>query len=67
MILSSIGFLLHRKAHLAPFLPNHPVVDLFQDEESQSFGAVSAGPFGSSNILPISWAYIKVLYSIVDT
>lgn len=48
------------KAHLAPFLPNHPVVDLFQNEESQSFGAVSAAPFGSSNILPISWAYIKV-------
>ncbi|XP_054276101.1 glycine dehydrogenase (decarboxylating), mitochondrial-like [Macrosteles quadrilineatus] len=49
------------KAHLAPFLPNHPVVDLFQNEESQSFGAVSAAPFGSSNILPISWAYIKMM------
>ncbi|XP_046675131.1 glycine dehydrogenase (decarboxylating), mitochondrial [Homalodisca vitripennis] len=49
------------KAHLAPFLPNHPVIDLFQNEESQSFGAVSAAPFGSSNILPISWAYIKMM------
>ncbi|XP_075223820.1 glycine dehydrogenase (decarboxylating), mitochondrial-like [Lycorma delicatula] len=39
------------KAHLAPFLPNHPVIDLTGEEKSQSFGAVSAAPFGSSAIL----------------
>ncbi|XP_075217499.1 glycine dehydrogenase (decarboxylating), mitochondrial-like isoform X3 [Lycorma delicatula] len=49
------------KAHLAPFLPNHPVIDLTGEEKSQSFGAVSAAPFGSSAILPISWAYIKMM------
>lgn len=47
------------KAHLAPFLPSHPVVNPLVGE-NQSFGVVSAAPFGSSAILPISWAYIKV-------
>lgn len=53
-----------RKAHLAPFLPSHPVVDPLADlgEEAFSFGSVSAAPFGSSAILPISWAYIKVTH-----
>ncbi|KAF6200337.1 hypothetical protein GE061_006640 [Apolygus lucorum] len=50
------------KEHLAPFLPNHPVVSTGNDSE-QSFGAVSAGPFGSTAILPISWAYIKMMGS----
>src|SRR5664279_1336491 len=45
-------------AHLAPFLPNHPVVDLGHDE---SCGTVSAAPWGSAGILPISWAYINML------
>lgn len=54
-------FFFFSKAHLAPFLPNHPVIDLTGEEKSQSFGAVSAAPFGSSAILPISWAYIKVI------
>lgn len=55
----------YRKAHLAPFLPGHPVVNPLADlgDEAQSFGSVSAAPFGSSAILPISWAYIKVLNS----
>lgn len=50
------------KAHLAPFLPSHPVVNPLADlgDKSKSFGVVSAAPFGSSAILPISWAYIKV-------
>ncbi|KAI4479375.1 hypothetical protein M0804_011160 [Polistes exclamans] len=51
------------KKHLASFLPNHPVInstinDLQNLRES---GAVSAAPFGSSAILPISWAYIKMM------
>lgn len=46
------------KEHLAPYLPNHPVVNL---QKPDSFGCVSAAPFGSSAILPISWAYIKMM------
>ncbi|XP_022125521.2 glycine dehydrogenase (decarboxylating), mitochondrial [Pieris rapae] len=51
------------KAHLAPFLPSHPVVDLLADlgDAAHSFGSVSAAPYGSSAILPISWAYIKMM------
>ncbi|GFG33833.1 hypothetical protein Cfor_11037 [Coptotermes formosanus] len=51
------------KAHLAPFLPTHPVVNPMADmgRHSRSFGVVSAAPFGSSAILPISWAYIKMM------
>jgi glycine dehydrogenase len=44
--------------HLAPFLPGHPVVDLDHD---QACGTVSAAPWGSSAILPISWAYIALM------
>lgn len=51
------------KAHLAPFLPGHPVIDpiAFLGKDNQSFGVVSAAPYGSSNILPISWSYIKMM------
>ena len=45
-------------AHLAPFLPNHPVVDL---GVTPSSGTVSAAPWGSPSILPISWAYIALM------
>jgi glycine dehydrogenase len=46
-------------AHLAPHLPNHP---LRQDAgPSSGFGPVSAGPFGSAMILPISYAYIRMM------
>ncbi|HMA44976.1 MAG TPA: aminomethyl-transferring glycine dehydrogenase, partial [Gemmatimonadales bacterium] len=44
--------------HLAPFLPDHPVVPL---GHPQSCGTVSAAPWGSSSILPISWAYISLM------
>ena len=44
------------KKHLAPFLPTHPVIDIFTElEDNQSFGTISAAPYGSSAILPISW------------
>ncbi len=53
------------KAHLAPFLPSHPVVHTGSQtrmgKSAKPFGVVSAAPFGSAAILPISWAYIKVL------
>jgi glycine dehydrogenase len=44
--------------HLAPFLPSHPVVPT---GGSQGIGAVSAAPWGSPLILPISWAYIRMM------
>jgi glycine dehydrogenase len=44
--------------HLAPFLPGHPIVDL---AHPQACGTVSAAPWGSSAILPISWAYIALM------
>jgi glycine dehydrogenase len=45
-------------AHLAPFLPGHPVVGL---GGPQSLGTVSAAPWGSASILPISWVYIALM------
>jgi glycine dehydrogenase len=45
------------KAHLAPFLPGHPVLDGGQ----APVGAVSAAPYGSASILPISYAYILMM------
>ncbi|MDV2858334.1 aminomethyl-transferring glycine dehydrogenase [Oceanimonas smirnovii] len=47
------------KAHLAPFVAGHSVVKT--DKESRNNGAVSAAPFGSASILPISWMYIAML------
>ncbi|XP_018601995.1 glycine dehydrogenase (decarboxylating), mitochondrial isoform X1 [Scleropages formosus] len=49
------------KQHLAPFLPSHPVVTLKSDNTLSSLGTISAAPWGSSAILPISWAYIKMM------
>lgn len=47
------------KAHLAPHLPNHSEVSLGESKT----GAVSAAPFGSASILPISYLYMKLLGS----
>jgi glycine dehydrogenase len=47
-------------AHLAPFLPGHPVTRLGGTE---SIGPVSAAPYGSAGILPISWVYIALMAS----
>ena len=47
------------KKHLAPFLPNHPL-DTTAGPVSGP-GPVSGAPFGSANILPISWAYIRMM------
>ena len=44
--------------HLAPFLPDHPVVPL---GHRSAAGTVSAAPWGSPWILPISWAYIAAM------
>ena len=50
------------KAHLAPFVANHPVVPL--DGPNPQNGAVSAAPWGSASILPISWTYIALMGAI---
>ncbi|GLP95512.1 aminomethyl-transferring glycine dehydrogenase [Paraferrimonas sedimenticola] len=47
------------KAHLAPFVAGHSVVK--RGDEAQDNGAVSAAPWGSAGILPISWSYITML------
>lgn len=47
------------RAHLAPFLPNHPM-DLLAGPTTGP-GPISAAPFGSASILPISWAYIRLM------
>ncbi|RUO80808.1 glycine dehydrogenase (aminomethyl-transferring) [Idiomarina tyrosinivorans] len=47
------------KSHLAPFLPNHSLVKI--DDTGADNGAVSAAPFGSASILPISWMYIAMM------
>ena len=49
------------KSHLAPFLPNHKVIDT--GNTSAGNGAVSAAPWGSASILPISYMYIKMMGS----
>ena len=47
------------KAHLAPFIANHPVVPL--NGPNADNDAVSAAPWGSASILPISWMYIALM------
>jgi glycine dehydrogenase len=47
------------RAHLAPFLPNHPMDQLAGPATGP--GPVSSAPYGSASILPISWAYIRMM------
>ncbi|MCB2009810.1 MAG: aminomethyl-transferring glycine dehydrogenase [Geminicoccaceae bacterium] len=51
------------KSHLAPFLPDHPIVDGVNPAAAgdEPVGNVSAAPWGSASILPISWAYIAMM------
>lgn len=49
------------KSHLEPFLPNHKVIDT--GNTTAGNGAVSAAPWGSASILPISYMYIKMMGS----
>ncbi|ANZ77185.1 BA75_04297T0 [Komagataella pastoris] len=48
------------KEHLTPFLPSHPIIATTNQTE-QSINPVVAAPFGSASILPISYAYIKMM------
>jgi len=54
-------------AHLARFLPAHRALPGFQDKApetpSEHIGPVSAAPYGSASILPISWMYITMMGS----
>jgi glycine dehydrogenase len=52
------------KAHLAPFLPGHPLAQR-ASHASYTHDAlpVSAAPYGSPSILPISWAYVRMMGS----
>ena len=47
------------RAHLAPFLPNHPLRP--EAGPATGVGPISAAPWGSAGILPISWAYITMM------
>ncbi|KAK4491002.1 hypothetical protein RD792_001723 [Penstemon davidsonii] len=54
------------KKHLAPFLPSHPVVatgGIPAPDQSQPLGTISAAPWGSALILPISYTYIAMMGS----
>ncbi|HEU5082697.1 MAG TPA: aminomethyl-transferring glycine dehydrogenase subunit GcvPB, partial [Acidimicrobiales bacterium] len=47
------------RAHLAPFLPNHPLDHAAGPATGP--GPISAAPYGSAGILPISWAYVRMM------
>jgi len=46
------------KSHLAPFLPGHPII---KTGGKKAIAPISGAPWGSASILPISWAYIKMM------
>ncbi|MDP9094556.1 MAG: aminomethyl-transferring glycine dehydrogenase [Actinomycetota bacterium] len=47
------------RAHLAPYLPNHPLQPAAGP--ATGCGAIAAAPWGSASILPITWAYIRMM------
>ncbi len=47
------------REHLAPYLPNHPLAAAAGPETG--VGPISAAPYGSAGILPISWAYVRLM------
>jgi glycine dehydrogenase len=47
------------RAHLAPYLPNHPLQPAAGPETG--VGPIAAAPWGSAGILPISWAYLRLM------
>ena len=47
------------RRHLAPYLPNHPLLP--EAGPATGIGPISAAPFGSASVLPISWAYIRLM------
>jgi glycine dehydrogenase len=52
------------RSHLAPFLPTHPLIEVVRHGEvadDHRTGPVAAAPWGSAGILPISWAYVRLM------
>lgn len=51
------------KAHLAPYLPSHPLAQRAEHAGGHVFagGVVSGAPYGSAGVLPISWAYVRMM------
>jgi glycine dehydrogenase len=47
------------RSHLAPHLPNHPLAA--EAGPQTGVGPISAAPYGSASILPISWAYVRLM------
>ncbi|MFF5445324.1 aminomethyl-transferring glycine dehydrogenase [Streptomyces sp. NPDC012888] len=47
------------RAHLAPYLPNHPLQPTAGP--ATGVGPISAAPWGSAGILPISWSYVRLM------
>ncbi len=47
------------RAHLAPYLPSHPMHP--ESARRDGIGPISAAPYGSAGILPISWAYVRMM------
>jgi len=47
------------REHLAPYLPSHPLHP--EEVKREGVGAISAAPYGSTGILPISWAYVRLM------
>ena len=47
------------REHLAPYLPSHP--DHPDTDRREGIGPISAAPYGSAGILPISWAYVRMM------
>ncbi len=51
------------KSHLAPYLPSHPLAQRAEHAGGYVFdgGPISSAPYGSASILPISWAYVRMM------
>jgi glycine dehydrogenase len=47
------------REHLAPYLPTHPMHP--EADKREGIGPISAAPYGSAGILPISWAYVRMM------
>ncbi|MFZ5846851.1 MAG: aminomethyl-transferring glycine dehydrogenase [Actinomycetota bacterium] len=47
------------REHLAPYLPSHPMHP--EPEKREGIGPISAAPYGSAGILPISWTYVRMM------
>ena len=47
------------REHLAPYLPSHPMHP--EADKREGIGPISAAPYGSAGVLPISWAYVRLM------